>query len=432
MPSVVVTSHSTVGFPRESKIWRAVMLTIFDMIDDATGEMRNRQKNATFLCRSKKRDGVLELAYSSDLSGKDAPREWSAGPGCVSMVAARDARLSEESTPLIARVAVPVIKQKSHYLVVPALFVVQLSFSASAILQSVMMREVEVDAAVFSFARCALSTVMLFAMAARSSSGVVWPCAEDATLLMLCGVGGMYFGQLYLLLALKHVSVLNYAVISALQPVSTMFVGHVAGIEPIELRSRSGQLKLVGVLLAVGGGTVIVSSQANGPGNVNAPGNVLVGNVFALLFMFGASCYPLLQKQLLGSGRLNQANVTAWGMASGTLCIGLTLPVRFSDSFDMSDSPFFTFPVLLVLFYMALVASALSYSLITWALDHSSPVFVITFSPLQLVMTASFAALFMGDAVLLAEALGMVSVCLGLWLLAASRAFGADSERASL
>lgn len=351
------------------------------------------------------------------------------------MLIDNEAQLSE-ATPLIAHVAhrpSPLPRKKTHFLVVPALFVVQLSFSASAILQSVMMREVEVDAAVFTFARCAISSIILFAMAAYSSSGLIVPCAQDAALLILSGICGMYFGQLYLLLALKHVSVLNYAVISALQPVGTMFMGHMASIEQVELRSRSGRLKLVGVLLAVGGGTVIVSSQAGGAGNVNAPGDVLIGNLFALLFMLGAGCYPLLQKQLLRSGRLNQANITAWGMASGAVVIGLTLPVRFSDSFDMSGSTFFTFPVMLVLFYMALVASALSYTLITWALDHSSPVFVITFSPLQLVMTASFAAVFMGDAVLLAEMIGMLSVCVGLWLLAASRVLGeADQHSVAL
>ncbi|KAG8467400.1 hypothetical protein KFE25_000716 [Diacronema lutheri] len=331
-----------------------------------------------------------------------------------------------EATPLIAHASnrPPKIKQtKTHFLVVPALFVVQLSFSASAILQSVMMREVEVDAAVFTFARCALSSVILFAMAATSSSGVVLPRAEDVGMLLLAGICGMYFGQLYLLLALKHVSVLNYAVISALQPVSTMLVGHMASIELIDVGSRAGQLKLLGVLLAVCGGAVIVGNQAGGSGTVSAPGDVVLGNLFAILFMLGAGCYPLLQKQLLLSGRLNQANITAWGMASGTAVIGLTLPVRFSDSFDISNSAFFTFAVMLVLFYMALVASALSYTMITWALDNSSPVFVITFSPLQLVMTASFAAVFMGDEVKVAELLGMVSVCVGLWMLAASRAF---------
>jgi drug/metabolite transporter (DMT)-like permease len=309
----------------------------------------------------------------------------------------------------------PPKRKGAHFLVVPALFCVQLSFSASSVIQSNMLRTVTIDAVVFTFLRCVLSAMLLLLIAAASREGLIVPTGADVGSLLLIGICGMYFGQLFLLLALQHISVLNASVISALQPVSTMCVGHLIGMELITLRTRSGQFKVLGLLLAVGGGTTIVMSQASGESKV--PGDWLLGNTFAILFCLGNGCYPLVQKHMLNERRLSPLNITAWGMLSGACVIGITLPVSHFEREDW-QLPLRAVGVLL---YTTLIASALAYTLVTWAIANSSPVFVIGFSPLQLVLTASFAAIFLGDTVELPEVVGMLAVCVGLWILGASR-----------
>jgi drug/metabolite transporter (DMT)-like permease len=306
------------------------------------------------------------------------------------------------------------LKSRASFLVVPALFVVQLAFSCSALLMHRMVHEVVMDAVVFTFLRCLCAALVVFAVAA-SSSGISFPSAGDVGVFVLIGVCGMYLGQLFLLLSLQHISVLNATVIGSLQPVATMLVGHTVGMEQIEMRSRSGQLKLAGVLIAVVGGTTIVSSQASG--DMSAPGDVVLGNILALSFCFGSGAHPLLQRWLIEQRRLNTLSITAWSQLSGALVIGLTLPVSHFEPASWD----FTWHALATLGFVTLIASALSYALMAWAVKHSSPIFVMGFTPLQLVLTASISAIFMGEAILFAEVIGIIFVCVGLWVLAASR-----------
>ncbi|KAJ1632879.1 hypothetical protein T492DRAFT_838116 [Pavlovales sp. CCMP2436] len=319
-------------------------------------------------------------------------------------------------------------------LVVPALFVVQLTFSLSALLMHHLMHQatdVLIDAVFFTFLRCLFASLVVFAVAASSSEGISYPSAGDVGVFLLIGVCGMYLGQLFLLLSLQHISVLNATVIGSLQPVATMLVGHAAGVERIDMRSRSGQLKLAGVLIAVAGGTTIVSSQAcgdaaasgvssQGSSDVVTPGEGELfwrGNFLALLFCFGAGTYPLLQKWLIDQRRLSTLSITAWGQLAGALVIGLTLPVGHSEP----ESWDFTWQALGILAYVSLIVSALSYALMAWAIQHSSALFAIGFTPLQLVITSSISAIFLGESILFIEVVGIIGVCVGLWVLAASR-----------
>lgn len=326
----------------------------------------------------------------------------------------------EESAPLIGTSSAPTPVQ---LLVVPALCTVHLSFSATSCLQSNMMRSIAVDAVVFSFLRCSLSAIVLLTIAATSREGLALPTAQDIGPLLLVGLCGVYFGQLFLLLALQQISVLNASVISAMQPIVTMLVGHLLRIELIELGSRSGRLKIAGVLLAVGGGTTIIVSQSGG--DATAPGDWLLGNLFAVLFCLGNGCYPLAQKHLLNHSRLSPANITGWGMLTGSLLIGICLPVSHFEAADWRLPA----RAVGVLVFTTLVASVLAYTLLTWAIANSTPVFVIGFSPLQLVLTASFAAIFLGDATDGVELVGMGLVCVGLWTLGASRLADGRSPR---
>ena len=67
----------------------------------------------------------------------------------------------------------------------------------------------------------------------------MWPQLKDLWAFAAIGVGGVYLGQLFLLIAMTYISAFNAMVLDALIPVFTLLLGHAFGVERLRLWADS-------------------------------------------------------------------------------------------------------------------------------------------------------------------------------------------------
>ena len=240
---------------------------------------------------------------------------------------------------------------------------VQFFFALNALISGEAVRTA--DPIIFSFLRDAGGSAVLLAAAHASPEGIMWPRPKDWWIFGAIGVGGVYFGQLFLLIAMTYITPFNAMVLDALIPVFTLGLGHVFSVDRIDFSAPQHLAKVAAIVLAVTGAVVVVSAQAQqaaalqegggggggggggaetggvGGGDEGAgraafeaaaassseaaaaaavaappPGlmsDFTVGNLFGLAFALGGSTYPLLQKRVMVATRMPPLSVAAFG-----------------------------------------------------------------------------------------------------------------------
>mmetsp|Transcript_26671 Transcript_26671/g.59653 ORF Transcript_26671/g.59653 Transcript_26671/m.59653 type:complete len:479 (-) Transcript_26671:71-1507(-) len=146
------------------------------------------------------------------------------------------------------------------YDVAAALVLVQFLFALNAAICGDAVKRA--DPVVFSFLRDALGSLVLLAAAWFSPDGLVVPRREDVWAFVVIGIGGVYLGQLFLLIALTYVTVLNAMVVDSLIPVFTLVLGHFLGLDRLKLSEPRGWLRAGATLAAVFGAVLVAASQA--------------------------------------------------------------------------------------------------------------------------------------------------------------------------
>ena len=114
---------------------------------------------------------------------------------------------------------------------------VQLLFALNAVVSGEVVRSA--DPVIFSFLRDAGGSAVLLFAASASPEGLVWPQLKDLWAFAAIGVGGVYLGQLFLLIAMTYISAFNAMVLDALIPVFTLLLGHAFGVERLRLWADS-------------------------------------------------------------------------------------------------------------------------------------------------------------------------------------------------
>ena len=226
---------------------------------------------------------------------------------------------------------------------VAVLVLVQLLFALNAVVSGEVVRSA--DPVIFSFLRDAGGSAVLLFAASASPEGLVWPQLKDLWAFAAIGVGGVYLGQLFLLIAMTYISAFNAMVLDALIPVFTLLLGHAFGVERLRLWADSPRHRrqVAATLLTVAGAVVVVAAQAqqqasslpieeasasasSSAASVSSSANAVgkaaptallsdfvVGNLFALTFAIGGSTYPLLQKHVMATTRMPPLSVAAFG-----------------------------------------------------------------------------------------------------------------------
>ena len=200
-------------------------------------------------------------------------------------------------------------------------------------------------------------------------------------------------------------------------PVWTFIVAAIARVEKLpNIRRLNGILKLLGVLLAVGGAFMLTfGKQKQHKTNevidrIESEAFLIFGYLCILYNTISMALLAILQKKYIFNNadsrwKSSPFNVIAWSYFFGFLSMALTSlyyckqPEKF---LSVNNSTIY------VLIYAVLITSVLNYILITWIMTKISATLVTAFWPLQVLFCVILANFIIG------ETLNELEICGGI------------------
>uniref|UniRef100_I1QT76 WAT1-related protein n=1 Tax=Oryza glaberrima TaxID=4538 RepID=I1QT76_ORYGL len=193
----------------------------------------------------------------------------------------------------------------------------------------------------------------------------------------------------------------SYSVIfTNIIPLFTFVLSLVCRLETFKLRSKAGLLKIVGVLVSVGG-TMLVSLykgkslhlwnsilQHQKEQQTKSATNQLRGTIFLAGSSLTFACWYLVQTAFVGI--ILRRDKNAWKLG-----------------WDLN---------LVTVVYSGALATAGKYSLNSWAVAKRGPAYPPMFNPLSVIFTVVFDSILMGDDLTVGSLIGTAMVIVGLYL----------------
>lgn len=223
------------------------------------------------------------------------------------------------------------------------------------------------------------------------------PAKKDLGLLALLGFLGVTANQLLFIAGLRHTTATNAGILMPSIPVFTVALGAMLGLEKL------GKKRALGVAVAVGGAFVMLD-----PARFELSSGRLVGNLMILGNCLAYALFMVLQRRIVQ--RMRPIAVIAWAYLFGGLG-ALIVAGPALLSLDTATIPAIAWWTVV---YVVLVPTTINYALITWAIKHTSPAVVATYTTLQPITSAVLAAIFLGESVGWPEAIGFVLIVAGL------------------
>jgi drug/metabolite transporter (DMT)-like permease len=263
-----------------------------------------------------------------------------------------------------------------------SLVFVQVSLALYAVLSKAAL-DTGMDAGVFTLVRDSVCAGLLNLNARRQMGRFTLPQgAADHNLFIILGTFGLYFGQFFATLGVKHGTPMLSATWSNSTPVAVYMLGLLLGVERLD-RSMPKCLKVAGLFLAVGGAisaTVVAADSKGKDGHhqESAGDLALASAFFSLQVLFGGAGFWHLQKHLLA--RYTAAQVAAWYYLYGVAILALTILPNATTASQWT----FKGADLVALLYAVILWPVAAF-LLTYANSRGTPVLVMAFAPLQIV-----------------------------------------------
>ncbi|XVF09528.1 hypothetical protein REPUB_Repub07fG0101400 [Reevesia pubescens] len=202
-------------------------------------------------------------------------------------------------------------------------------------------------------------------------------------------------------------------------PAITFIMAAALRLEQINIARRDGLAKVLGTIASIGGATIITlckgslllhqSNTTHGRRDVLKENAELdLGMYFspwALLIM--ACLAPVLNKY---PAKLTLTSFTCFFGLIQFLIIAAFVETVFNHWKIQSKEELFT------ILYAGVVASGIVFSLQTWCIQKGGPVLVAVFQPLQTLVVAVMAFVFLGDQLYSGCVIGAVLIIVGLYL----------------
>ncbi|XP_021307657.1 WAT1-related protein At3g45870 isoform X2 [Sorghum bicolor] len=247
----------------------------------------------------------------------------------------------------------------------------------------------------------------------------------------------LYGNPLLFLVGLRYTNASYAAAFQPSIPVLTFLLAAIVGVEAINIFTKDGVLKVIGTVVCVSGAILMALYR----------GSSLIGLTRSMPNAWASTSYPAAPNWLASA--VLEHGVETWQL--GVLCLVgncllvavylvIQAPVmkKYPASLSVTAYSYFFATIFMVLtgvsatnglhewaltkteviavLYAGIVASCLSYSIMTWANKILGPSLVALYNPLQPAFSTVLSTIFLGDPVYIGSIIGGVSIIVGLYL----------------
>ncbi|CAM6085695.1 unnamed protein product [Calypogeia fissa] len=318
------------------------------------------------------------------------------------------------------------------------LIMVQLGQGGANVLMKVAMTE-GVNTFVFAVYRDLVGLAILIPTAYFAERKQRRPLTFPILGLMFgSGMTGIFGGQCFQLLGFSLASVSISAALPISTPIFAFLISLLFGVEKINCRTRTGQVKALAIVLSISGAVVLCTVKGaailapptvpQGLTQVFLAGKLTADMLHLELWQLGGICFIL--------GGLNYAtfivlqvpsltrypapiSLTAFSYLFGSIMLASTALVTLKDSSVwVINEPLAIIPIV----YTGVITSAISFVIMAWAIRRGGPLLVAFYIPLQSFAATLIAHLFLRETIFMGSVGGSLLICAGLYLITLAKA----------
>ncbi|XP_037468021.1 WAT1-related protein At5g64700-like isoform X1 [Triticum dicoccoides] len=215
------------------------------------------------------------------------------------------------------------------------------------------------------------------------------------------------------------------AIFMNISPLLTFILSLILRMETLQIRSIVGSLKIVGIMLSIGG-TMLISlykgkilhlwdpilEHHHRELTTKVAGNQLRGTIFLAGSSFTFSCWYLTQSKVLKVYPYKYWSTMATCLAGGfqTTLVGIILSRdknTWKLGWDLN---------LVTILYSGVLATAGRYCMTLWVVSKRGPTYPPMFNPLSVVFTILLDSIFIGDEITVGSLVGTAMAIVGLYI----------------
>ncbi len=226
-----------------------------------------------------------------------------------------------------------------------------------------------------------------------------FPKNKDLAIFVLLGALCIPLNQYFFFLAVDYTAAPNVALAYALVPAFVLL------LDTIFLRNKATLLKILGIIVAFAGATMIFSEQG-----IDLSSEFFIGNLIALAGSLSWAIYTIIGKKIIKE----YGSIFSTGLA---IILGylLYLPIYFAIG-DTSSFAFIDSTAIIKILYLGLFTSVVGYALWYWMLERMDASKLSVFNNLQPIITALLAFIFLSFNFTLPFVIGGIMVIIGVFL----------------
>ncbi|CAL4900361.1 unnamed protein product [Urochloa decumbens] len=286
----------------------------------------------------------------------------------------------------------------------------------------------------YLFATAFLAPLSYF-MERRKRTKLTW---RVLVLSFMCGLIGGSLAQNLYLAGMQLTSTTFASATTNLVPAVTFVLALAFRHERLAIHHPSGQAKLAGTFLGVGGATLLTfykgpditpwnshvnlaaalaqraaAASGRSPHHPAAAPDFAMGSLLCISSCFFAALWLIVQAELSKEYRFHYTStalmcgMTALQSAALALCFGTRDAAQWRQGLAGVR--------LLAVAYSGVLASGVMLVVLAWCVRRRGPLFVSVFSPLMLLVVAVLSSLLLGERLHLGTALGAVLIVMGLY-----------------
>ncbi|GLJ17399.1 hypothetical protein SUGI_0302470 [Cryptomeria japonica] len=212
-----------------------------------------------------------------------------------------------------------------------------------------------------------------------------------------------------------------------LVPAVTFLMAIVFRMESLNIRSLAGQAKIVGTLICVGGAMTMTLYKGiklqlwSSPFHLNQHNesthkteDLTKGSLLVLMSCISFSAWNILQTSITKKYPV-QYSSTALMCFLATIQSAIITLIFERDHYEVWVLGWNV--QLLAAIYSGVVASAISFCLMTWCIEKMGPVFTTMFWPLVLIIVALLGSILLDEKFYLGSVIGAVQIVIGLYIM---------------